>query len=38
MGGERDTQIEFGRVHVDVVVLGSSALLIEQHLGLGVGR
>ena len=32
----RDTQIEFGHVHDDVVVLGASALLMEQQLGLGV--
>ena len=34
----RDTQIEFGHVHDDVVVLGASALLIEQQLGLGLVR
>jgi predicted NBD/HSP70 family sugar kinase len=33
-----DTQIEFGHVHDDVVVLGASALLMEQQLGLGVAR
>ena len=33
----RDTQIEFGHVHDDVVVLGASALLMEQQLGPGVG-
>jgi predicted NBD/HSP70 family sugar kinase len=33
-----DTQIEFGRVHDDVVVLGASALLMEQQLGLGLVR
>jgi N-acetylglucosamine repressor len=35
---ERDTRIEFGHVHDDVVVLGSSALLMEQQLGLGLAR
>ena len=34
----RDTQIEFGHVHEDVVVLGASALLMEQQLGLGLAR
>ena len=34
----RDTQIEFGPVHDDVVVLGASALLMEQQLGLGLVR
>ena len=34
----RDTQIEFGHVHVDMVVLGASALLMEQQLGLGLVR
>jgi len=34
----RDIQIEFGRVHDDVVVLGASALLMEQQLGLGLAR
>jgi len=34
----RDTQIEFGHVHDDVVVLGASALLMEQQLGLGLAR
>jgi N-acetylglucosamine repressor len=34
----RDTQIEFGHVHDDVVVLGASALLMEQQLGLGLVR
>ncbi len=33
-----DTQIEFGHVHDDVVVLGASALLMEQQLGLGLVR
>jgi predicted NBD/HSP70 family sugar kinase len=33
-----DTQIEFGHVHDDVVVLGASALLMEQQLGLGLAR
>jgi predicted NBD/HSP70 family sugar kinase len=33
-----DTQIEFGNVHDDVVVLGASALLMEQQLGLGLVR
>ncbi len=34
----RDTKIEFGHVHDDVVVLGASALLMEQQLGLGLAR
>jgi predicted NBD/HSP70 family sugar kinase len=34
----RDTQVEFGHVHDDVVVLGASALLMEQQLGLGLAR
>jgi len=34
----RDTQIEFGHTHNDVVVLGASALLMEQQLGLGLVR
>jgi len=34
----RDTQIEFGHVHDDLVVLGASALLMEQQLGLGLVR
>ena len=34
----RDTQIEFGHVRDDVVVLGASALLMEQQLGLGLVR
>ena len=34
----RDTQLEFGHVHDDVVVLGASALLMEQQLGLGLVR
>jgi N-acetylglucosamine repressor len=34
----QDTQIEFGHVHDDVVVLGASALLMEQQLGLGLAR
>jgi predicted NBD/HSP70 family sugar kinase len=34
----RDTEIEFGHVHDDVVVLGASALLMEQQLGLGLVR
>jgi predicted NBD/HSP70 family sugar kinase len=34
----RDTLIEFGHVHDDVVVLGASALLMEQQLGLGLVR
>jgi N-acetylglucosamine repressor len=34
----RDTQIEFGHVHDDVVVLGASALLMERQLGLGLVR
>jgi len=34
----RDTQIEFGHVHDDVVVLGASALLMELQLGLGLVR
>jgi len=33
-----DTEIEFGHVHDDVVVLGASALLIEQQLGLALAR
>ncbi len=33
-----DTQIEFGHIHDDVVVLGASALLMEQQLGLGLVR
>jgi predicted NBD/HSP70 family sugar kinase len=33
-----DTHIEFGHVHDDVVVLGASALLMEQQLGLGLVR
>ena len=33
-----DTQIEFGHVHDDAVVLGASALLMEQQLGLGLVR
>jgi predicted NBD/HSP70 family sugar kinase/biotin operon repressor len=33
-----DTRIEFGHVHDDVVVLGASALLMEQQLGLGLAR
>ncbi len=33
-----DTQIEFGHVHDDVVVLGASALLMERQLGLGLVR
>jgi N-acetylglucosamine repressor len=33
-----DTQIEFGHVQDDVVVLGASALLMEQQLGLGLVR
>ena len=33
-----DTEIEFGHVHDDVVVLGASALLMEQQLGLGLVR
>jgi predicted NBD/HSP70 family sugar kinase len=33
-----DTQIEFGHVHDDVVVLGATALLMEQLLGLGLAR
>jgi len=33
-----DTQIAFGHVHDDVVVLGASALLMEQQLGLGLAR
>src|SRR4029077_12249441 len=33
-----DTQVEFGHVHDDVVVLGASALLMEQQLGLGLVR
>jgi predicted NBD/HSP70 family sugar kinase len=34
----RDTQIEFGNVHDDVVVLGASALLMERQLGLALVR
>jgi N-acetylglucosamine repressor len=34
----RDTQIDFGNVHDDVVALGASALLMEQQLGLGLVR
>lgn len=34
----RDTQIDFGHVHDDVVVLGASALLMERQLGLGLVR
>jgi predicted NBD/HSP70 family sugar kinase len=34
----RDSQIEFGHVHDDMVVLGASALLMEQQLGLGLAR
>lgn len=34
----RDTQIEFGHIHDDVVVLGASALLMEQQLGLALVR
>jgi predicted NBD/HSP70 family sugar kinase/biotin operon repressor len=34
----RDTQVEFGHVHDDIVVLGASALLMEQQLGLGLAR
>jgi N-acetylglucosamine repressor len=34
----RDTQIEFGYVHDDVVVLGASAMLMERQLGLGLVR
>ena len=34
----RDTEIEFGHMHDDVVVLGASALLMEQQLGLGLAR
>ena len=34
----RDTEIEFGHIHDDVVVLGASALLMEQQLGLGLAR
>jgi predicted NBD/HSP70 family sugar kinase len=34
----RDTTIEFGHVHDDVVVLGASALLMERQLGLGLVR
>jgi hypothetical protein len=33
-----DTQIEFGHVQDDVVVLGASALLMEQQLGLALVR
>jgi predicted NBD/HSP70 family sugar kinase len=34
----RDTDVEFGHVHDDVVVLGASALLMEQQRGLGLVR
>lgn len=34
----RETQVEYGHVHDDVVVLGASALLMEQQLGLGLVR
>src|SRR5262249_8299825 len=34
----RDTEIEFGHAHDDVVVLGASALLMERQLGLGLVR
>jgi predicted NBD/HSP70 family sugar kinase len=34
----RDTQIEFAHVQDDVVVLGASALLMEQQLGLALVR
>jgi N-acetylglucosamine repressor len=34
----QDTQIEFGNVNEDVVVLGASALLMEQQLGLALVR
>ncbi len=34
----RDTQIEFGHVRDDFVVLGASALLMEQQLGLSLVR
>jgi len=34
----RDTQIDYGHVHDDVVALGASALLMEQQLGLGLVR
>jgi len=34
----RDTQVEFGSIQDDVVVLGASALLIEQQLGLALAR
>ncbi len=34
----RDAQIEFGHANDDVVVLGASALLMEQQLGLGLVR
>jgi hypothetical protein len=34
----REAEIEFGHVHDDVVVLGASALLMEQQLGLGLAR
>ncbi len=34
----RETQIEFGHVQDDVVVVGASALLMEQLLGLGLAR
>jgi N-acetylglucosamine repressor len=33
-----ETQVEFGHVHDDVVVLGASALLMERQLGLGLVR
>lgn len=33
-----DTQVEYGHVHDDMVVLGASALLMEQQLGLGLVR
>jgi predicted NBD/HSP70 family sugar kinase len=33
-----DTQIEFGRLTEDVVVVGASALLITRELGLSLGR
>ena len=34
----RDTQIDYGHVHDDVVAMGASALLMEQQLGLGLVR
>jgi N-acetylglucosamine repressor len=34
----RDTQIEFGHLRDDGVVLGASAMLIERQLGLGLAR